>query len=279
MSSKDEDDLIDWKDLDTWSSDVVSGGKTLVNLLDEKVKVKLDGKILRVNRDDVFPKGDSDNLLSSKPEFLPLVRAASKAKWMKRRRDMKSLTLEPPLGSRPKGVEATTAKTFVNEFVPMIWAELGESKGKMKRLRARFSKMLESGGDDGGNKSKDDETIPFPMDSDVNVRTYIPNGRVPKVKWISCTFQGCAPPLNLSPCLGKYKVNKSINSKVVLYRGDISAINVDAVQNAANRGLNRGGGVCGAIHKRYVFFGFVFLYFLSHTYLTHTFHSSTSTHL
>ena len=192
---------------------------------------------------DVFPRGDSD---SCKPEFLPLVRAASKATWMKRRRDMKSLTLEKPLGSRPKGVSSETAKTFVNEFVPMLWAEL-EGKGKMKKLRARFKKML-----DGGDKNEDvdeDNTL-FKIGSDVNVRTYIPDGRVPKVKWLKGTFQGSAPPVDLTPCLGKFKHNASINSRVCLYRGDISLLNVDAIQNAANRGLNRGGGVCGAIHKR-----------------------------
>ena len=79
---------------------------------------------------------------------------------------------------------------------------------------------------------------------------HIFDGRVPKVKWLKATFQGSASPVDLTPCLGKFKHNASINSRVCLYRGDISAINVDAVQNAANRGLNRGGGVCGAIHKR-----------------------------
>ena len=244
MSAK-EEDFVDFKDMDGWSQDFVKNSMYLVKYLDEKVKVKLDDgtDAIRVNAEDVFPKADSDNC---KPEFLPLVRAASKATWMKRRRDMKSLTLEKPLGSRPKGVSSETAKTFVNEFVPMIWAEL-EGKGKMKQLRARFKSMLQ--GNEGESEDKDIKSI-FKIGEEVNVRTYNPDGRVPKVKFCKATFQGSAPPVDLRPCLGKYKYDASINSRVCLYRGDISAINVDAIQNAANRGLNRGGGVCGAIHKR-----------------------------
>lgn len=46
----------------------------------------------------------------------------------------------------------------------------------------------------------------------------------------------------------EYDVDTDINKTVTMWRGDMTTLGVDAIQNAANTGLWSGGGICGAIH-------------------------------
>ena len=70
--------------------------------------------------------------------------------------------------------------------------------------------------------------------------------------WFSGSLQGIDDPL--APYRGedgsasRFEVNSTINSVMRLWQGDITTLKIDAITNAANTGLQAGGGICGAIH-------------------------------
>merc|ERR1712000_498017 len=43
--------------------------------------------------------------------------------------------------------------------------------------------------------------------------------------------------------------NDALNNQISIFQGDITTLNVDVIQNAANDQLRSGGGICGAIYS------------------------------
>lgn len=46
-----------------------------------------------------------------------------------------------------------------------------------------------------------------------------------------------------------YRPDIVLNSKISLWRGDITKLNIDCIVNVASKNLEGGGGIDGAIHK------------------------------
>jgi O-acetyl-ADP-ribose deacetylase (regulator of RNase III) len=67
-------------------------------------------------------------------------------------------------------------------------------------------------------------------------------------KWPSY-YQAMRAGKTTPPRPALFAVNEAINEKIVLWRGDITALKIGAIVNAANSDLWAGGGICGAIHK------------------------------
>lgn len=55
--------------------------------------------------------------------------------------------------------------------------------------------------------------------------------------------------LKLKKVTPKYKPNTKINSKISIFQGDISTLEIDAIVNAASPGLLGGGGIDGCINS------------------------------
>jgi hypothetical protein len=69
--------------------------------------------------------------------------------------------------------------------------------------------------------------------------------------WFSGSYQGSDDPL--APYRDeeggtRFAEHERINSVLRLWQGDITHLKIDAICNAANTGLQAGGGICGAIH-------------------------------
>eukprot|EP00939_MAST-03C_sp_MAST-3C-sp1_P000006 g6.t1 len=255
-------EAIDVDALETWS---LAFGKKLdtfaENVLDKRVRVQLGegadvDKIVLLK--DVFPDGATGS--GVKPEWLPLLRVAAGATYLKRKSALKALCIKAPLGCLPDGTAPETAKEFVNEFVPLIWAKL-KGKGRMKQLRARLHALSvgkstketdASGGAAKATEDTDDEDIPFVAGDSVMIKTLVLRGGaqdLKKIAWKCAKFVGCAPIVDLNPIGDNIRCVPELNKMIVLWRGNITRLKCDAIQNAANRGLNRGGGICGAIFK------------------------------
>lgn len=88
----------------------------------------------------------------AKPEYAPLVDLIL-AKKVKRAKDIKGMSMPPPLGGKPKSCTTEIAVEFVKVFIPNVWKMIavpGKKKKSMKKLRERL-KAGKDAGDFGGD--------------------------------------------------------------------------------------------------------------------------------
>eukprot|EP00940_MAST-03C_sp_MAST-3C-sp2_P000940 g940.t1 len=101
-------------------------------------------------------------LLVPKKEYDVLLSTLAHAKSIKKRIEIKSLSMASPLGLRPKGCDENTAVEFVQVFVPKMWEQLKregkpETMDALRDLAMRVSKSDTSeAADSAGNASAHD---------------------------------------------------------------------------------------------------------------------------
>eukprot|EP00939_MAST-03C_sp_MAST-3C-sp1_P004476 g4476.t1 len=89
-----------------------------------------------------------------KREYGPLLTALAHS-GMKRKSDIKSLSMAPPLGSRPPNCNQKIAVDFVESFIPLMWKQL-ETEGKkltMANLLELSTRIGRESGDGGTNSN------------------------------------------------------------------------------------------------------------------------------
>ena len=109
---------------------------------DKNKKVKM--KEIRARIREVMNEQDVESVnLKRKREYAPLIVALNNETLIKRKKDIASLSLGPPLGCRPKDVSQEIATEFVKNFIPQVWDALKkhDRKKTLKNLRVYINSL------------------------------------------------------------------------------------------------------------------------------------------